>query len=162
MVTWGEFRDAEPAIADAGSALFYFLDEPEVGLGILGTTRLDGGPRVHPCCPMIMGGRLFAFLIPSPKRDDLHRDGRYALHCYPPKDNEDAFYITGKAVIVTDKAVVASAKAQYLAERRWETPPLDFDQQELFELLIERVLLTRTNGHGDFNPRHSIWKAPTR
>ena len=57
---------------------------------------------------------------------------------------------------------MASAKAQYLAERRWEASSFDFDEQELFELLIERVLLTRTDGHGDLNPRHSIWKAPTR
>ncbi len=26
--TWGEFEDAEPAMANAGRALLYFLDEP--------------------------------------------------------------------------------------------------------------------------------------
>ncbi len=77
---------------------------------------------------MIMGGHLFAFLIPSPKRDDLHRDGRYALHCYPPQDNENAFYVTGRAMLVTDAAVVTRAKTQYLAERGWEAPPSDFDE----------------------------------
>ena len=109
---------------------------------------------------MIMGGHLFAFLIPSPKRDDLHRDGRYALHCYPPQDNENAFYVTGRAMLVTDAAVVTRAKTQYLAERGWEAPPSDFDEQELFELLVERALLTETDGHGDPNPRHTVWKAP--
>jgi hypothetical protein len=29
----------------------------------------------------------------------------------------------------------------------------------LFELLIGRALLTRTDGHGDAHPRHQVWKA---
>ena len=158
MLTWGDFKEAQPAMADAGRAMFYFLEEP-VGLGILATTRVDGGPRVHPCCPMITRDHLYAWVIPSHKRHDLHRDGRYALHCYPPATNEDAFYVTGRAELVTDPEIVADAKAQYLAERGWEEAPFDFDEQEIFELLVDRVLLTWTNGHADPQPTHKIWRA---
>ncbi|MCH7607465.1 MAG: pyridoxamine 5'-phosphate oxidase [Chloroflexi bacterium] len=158
MLTWGEFREVQPELAEAGRKLFYFLPRP-VGLGILATTRKDGGPRVHPCCPMIFGGHLFAFVIPSPKRQDLHRDGRYALHCYPPAENEDAFSLAGRAELVADDVIVAAATAQYLAERQWERPIDGFDEQELFEFMIDRCLLTRTTGHGDPHPRHKVWRS---
>jgi hypothetical protein len=56
---------------------------------------------------------LYAFIEPGPKRVDLVRDGRYAMHGFPPVNNEDAI----------------------------------------------ECLLTRTTGHGDWNPQHTIWKA---
>ena len=158
MLTWGQFRKAQPELAEAGRKLFYFLPEP-VGLGILATTRKDGGPRVHPCCPLILDDHLLAFVVPSPKRWDLHRDGRYAFHCYPPADNEDAFYITGRAKLVTDRDDIAVARAHYFSERRWALAPDGFDEQELFEFLIDRCLLTRTVGHGDPHPRHLVWRS---
>ena len=158
MLTWGQFRTSQPELADAGEKLFYFLPVP-VGLGLLATTRADGGPRVHPCCPLITGNHLLAFVVPSPKRQDLHRDGRYALHCYPPAENEDAFYVTGRARIVSDQELLSLARAQYFSERAWSQPPDGFDRQELFEFWIERCLLTRTTGHGDAHPRHLIWSA---
>jgi len=34
------------------------------------------------------------------------------------------------------------------------------EDQDLFEFLIERCLLTRTTGHGDPSPRHVVWTAP--
>lgn len=40
---------------------------------------------------------IFAFIIPSPKQRDLHRDGRYAMHSYPREDDEDAFFVAGRA-----------------------------------------------------------------
>ena len=158
MLTWGEFRTSQPELARAGERLFYFLPVP-VGLGLLATTRADGGPRVHPCCPLIVGNHLLAFVVPSPKRRDLHRDGRYALHSYPQAENEDAFYITGWARTVSDQELLSAATTQYLSERAWSQPPDGFDAQELFELLIERCLLTRTTGHGDPRPRHFVWLA---
>src|SRR3989304_5573222 len=94
MMTWGECRAARPDLAEAGRALFYQFG---VGLAFLSTVRPDGGPRVHPMCPIVVDDHLYAFIVPSPKRADLSRDGRYAMHCFPPAQNEDAFYITGRA-----------------------------------------------------------------
>lgn len=88
-----------------------------VGLGFLGTVRRDGGPRVHPMCPMLTDDELYALLVPSPKRNDLVRDGRYALHSFPREDDEDAFYATGRAEEVHDPDVVAAVLAQFSAER---------------------------------------------
>ncbi len=67
------------------------------GIAYLATVRGDGGPRVHPVCPVIVDGGLYIGIIPtSPKRSDLDRDGRYVLHALPgPNDAE--FAVTGRA-----------------------------------------------------------------
>ncbi len=51
------------------------------------------------------------------------------------------------------------AAAQFLAERGIAEPPPEFDDGEFFEFRIGRCLLTRTDGHGDWHPRHSVWRA---
>ncbi len=94
MVTWGGFSLERPDLAEAGRGLLYQFG---VGLAFLATVRRDGGPRVHPMCPMLTDDGLFAFIVASPKRDDLVRDGRYAMHAFPADDNEDAFSLTGIA-----------------------------------------------------------------
>jgi hypothetical protein len=95
----------------------------------------------------------------SPKRGDLHRDGRYALHAFPPDDNEDAFYISGRALLVDDRTRRRAATTQFLAERKLKAAPQDFNAQDLFEFYLERCLWTQTSGHGDWNPRHTIWQS---
>jgi hypothetical protein len=131
-----------------------------VGLAFLATVRSDGGPRVHPMCPLIAESGLFAFLIPSPKREDLHRDGRYAMHSFPADENEDAFYLSGMAEVVDDHQQRPALEAQFLGERGLRDPPKGFAEQELFAFHIERCLYTETTGHGDPEPRHRIWRAP--
>jgi hypothetical protein len=156
MLTWSEFAAREPEMAASGRSLLYQFGG--VGLAFLGTVRPDGGPRVHPMCPVLHGDGLYGFLIPSPKRDDLYRDARYPRHCFPPEDNENAFYyMTGEARPVSDGSVRGAAASAFLAERPWPSPPPGFDEQELFEFLVERALLTTTTGHGDPNPRHRVW-----
>lgn len=131
-----------------------------VGLAFLATVRADGGPRVHPMCPLIAEAGLFAFLIPSPKREDLHRDARYAMHSFPADRNEDAFYLTGTAHPVADARVLRSLQEQFLRERELREPPAGFGDQELFVFGIDRCLYTVTTGHGDPDPRHTTWRAP--
>ena len=92
VLTWPEFARARPDLADAGRALLY---QYGVGLAFLATVDRHGGPRTHPVCPLVADDGLFLFVIPSPKRNDLHRDGRFALHAFPPEANEDAFSIYG-------------------------------------------------------------------
>jgi hypothetical protein len=159
MHTWGEFRDARPDLAEAGRALLYQFG---VGLGFLGTVRTDGGPRVHPMCPIILGRGLYALIVPSPKAWDLVRDGRYALHSFPPEDDEDAFYLSGRVLVrdgEADAARRAEIDALFLTERKLADAPPGFDQQTLVEFLIETCLLTRTTGHGDDDPQHTVWHA---
>lgn len=129
-----------------------------VGLAYLGTVRKDGGPRMHPMCPVIADGNLYALIEPGPKRFDLQRDGRYALYAFPSRnDNEDAFYITGVARDATDKRSAVSAV--FWKERGRDDEPAEAVHSTCFELLIGMAMLTRTNGYGDWNPQHTIWRS---
>src|SRR5438270_4258550 len=110
MVTWKEFATAESDLADVGRALLFQF---KVGLAFLGTVRRDGGPRLHPVCPILTDDGLYAFVIRSPKLRDLRRDGRFALHSYPRPQDEDAFYLAGRAIPRTDPVLRASLARAY-------------------------------------------------
>ncbi len=62
--------------------------------------------------------------------------------------------------MVDDADLRARLVAQFLAERS-QIPMREEDlaAQTLFELSVGRVLLTRTTGHGDPAPHHTIWHA---
>lgn len=107
------------------------------GFGYLATVRADGGPRVHPVSPVITDEGLFCFVIDSPKRRDLERDGRYALHSFPPEESDDEAYVAGQARPVTDPARVAR-----LADSVRAAPQVDW---RLFEFTVEVAMLA---GHG--------------
>jgi len=155
-LSWEQFASARPDLAEAGRELLYQFG---VGLAFLSTVRPDGGPRLHPICPLLAADRLMAHIIPSQKRNDLRRDPRYALHSFPAPVNEDAFYITGRAEPVNDADLAATAAAQFLAERGIETEPEGFADGEFFEFRLGRCLVTRTTGHGDWHPQHRTWAA---
>ena len=155
MASWAEFETGQPGLAAAGRTLFYQFG---VGLAFLATVRRDGGPRVHPMCPIIDGGGLFAFIVPGPKQADLRRDGRYALHSFPCPDNEDAFYCTGRASAQKDAGLRRVLAEIFVAERAGVPAPEP--AHHLFRFSLDRCLLTRTTGHGDFAPQHTTWKDP--
>ncbi len=158
MATWRELLEQRPDLAAAGRDLLYQVG---VGLAFLATVRADGGPRLNPVCPVIAEDRVFAFIVPGPKCRDLERDGRYAMHSFPCADNEDAFMLTGDASRVDDADLRARLVAQFLAERsQLPMTEADLAPQTLFELSVDRCLLTRTTGHGDPVPQHTVWHAP--
>ena len=72
MITWTEFERHQPALADAGRRQFYQFG---IGLAFLATIRPDGGPRVHPVCPVISPAGLHLLIKAGPKQQDLRRDG---------------------------------------------------------------------------------------
>src|SRR5215467_8832527 len=94
VATWADFERARPEMAVRGRQILYRFGVP---LGYLATVRADGGPRVHPFCPILCGERLYGLIGPSPKQRDLARDGRFALHSFPLPDRDDEFYLTGRA-----------------------------------------------------------------
>lgn len=153
-LSWSQFAATRPDLAEAGHGLLYQFG---VGLAFLSTVRADGGPRLHPMCPMVTDGHLVAHIIPSAKRDDLDRDGRYAMHSFPTDDNEDAFYLTGHAARVTEAGLASAAAAQFLSERDIAGEPPGFADGVFFEFTLRRCLLTRTDGQGDWHPRHIVW-----
>ena len=127
MATWAEFAEAAPEMAALGLKQ---LDK--FPIAYLATVRKDGAPRVHPVSPIIAQGRLFVATAPaSPKRLDLRRDGRYAMHLLPGKNDEE-FSITGRARLVTDDATRAAAVAAAGHTVR--------DIDWIFEYDIERAL----------------------
>jgi Pyridoxamine 5'-phosphate oxidase len=153
---WGSFAAARPDLASAGRELLY---QYGVGLAFLATVRMDGGPRLHPMCPLLTDDDLLAFIVPSPKRADLHRDPRFAMHSFPADENEDAFLVRGVAEPVNDARTIETLSLQFAAERRLEAPPREVAAWELFSFDIAGVLLTRTTGHGDPSPRHEVWRS---
>jgi len=154
-VIWKDFEIAAPALASAGRRLLYQFGPTGPGLGFLATTRADGGPRVHPVCPALHDGALYVFVVGnSPKRRDLLRDGRYALHAFPGRTDDESFYCTGPAMQVLDaalRAAIASSVAHNVQP-----------DEALFNLLIERVLHTTwiNPRQPDTHPVYERWRAP--
>jgi hypothetical protein len=153
MVIWKEFAAAEPGLAAAGRSLLFQF---KVGLAFLATVRRDGGPRLHPVCPVLSNDRLFVLITPaSPKRHDLLRDGRYALQSFPqPKAGSDEFFIAGKAMPVNDSAARADIfrDATHMADA----------SETAFELWIDRVMHTRWEHvlTPQMRSLHTKWRAP--
>lgn len=157
MVRWGELAAARPDIAGPGRDILYQFG---VGLAFLATVRPDGGPRLHPMCPVLMDDDLYALLIPSPKRRDLVADGRYALHSFPRPDDENALYLTGTARPVTDPDTGRAVADQFAAERsHLALDPGRLAHDQPFQFDVTTAMLTLTSGHGDVEPTHIIWHA---
>ncbi|MEE8369726.1 MAG: pyridoxamine 5'-phosphate oxidase family protein [Dehalococcoidia bacterium] len=127
MATWGEFAAARPEMAELLRNLLDWIP-----ITYLATVRRDGAPRVHPVCPIFADGRMYVATLPtSPKRHDLRRDGRYAMHALPDK-RDDEFYVTGRAAFVDDEAIhrlVAEAAKHEVRAEDW-----------VFELDIEQAM----------------------
>ena len=137
MATWADFEAGAPSMAARG-----LQQLQTIPIGYLATVRKDGAPRLHPVCPHLAGGRLYVIVTDqSPKRFDLARDGRYALHILPPPlPPEDPAFdefelnLTGRA-----RRVPNSEAATWAAVRAvcfYEFP----DHHWLFELDIENAL----------------------
>jgi hypothetical protein len=152
MVTWGAFAAAAPDLAEIGHGLLFQF---KVGLAFLATVRRDGGPRLHPVCPVLSNDRLSVLITAeSPKRQDLLRDGRYALQSFPqPKPGSDEFYVTGRAVLVED----AAARAVILRDAKHMADA----SETAFELLLDRVMHTRWDDvlTPQMRSSHRVWRA---
>src|SRR5918997_3659922 len=111
-VSFGDFAEEEPRLAASLRALLHQYGR---GMAYLATVRPDGGPRVHPVSPIVTDEGLYCFVIDSPKRRDLHRDGRYALHSFPAEESDDEAYVAGRARPVTDPARVARLARSFRA-----------------------------------------------
>jgi hypothetical protein len=154
MATWSEFEQADPTMAAAGRKLLYQFG---IGLGYLATVRKDGGPRVHPICPIQTGGSLYGLIATSPKQRDLRRDGRYALHTFPSPDIDDEFYVTGRAAHLDDASLAGRVRAAFLATGGTST-----NDELLFEFHIEHALLSAYKKRGEPNnwpPKYTKWHA---
>jgi len=159
MLTWTQFEGQEPALAAVGRAQFY---QHNIGLGSLATVRRDGGPRVHPVCPVISTAGLHVLILPGPKRGDLRRDGRYSLHTemFPPPREDDGFAVTGRAREETDRKTWTVVVRDQVLKDFGELWP-NYDDLTLFELNMASALLTLTSPDSPFPKGPTIWKSPS-
>ena len=151
MKRWTDFAIENPDMAEAGRVLIYQF---RVGLGYLATIRKDGGPRLHPVCPVIANGGLYVFVgNHSPKLHDLLRDTRFALHSFPSADVDDEFYVSGRAIRVEDPAVREVVYEAYTATGAFTT------DDTLFELWLERALHSKYEPRPSWPPVYTKWSA---
>jgi hypothetical protein len=152
MATWNEFETDAPDIAAAGRQMLYQFG---VGLAFLATIRRDGAPRLHPICPTVVDGHLYALIGPSPKRGDLKRDGRYALHTFPPVNVDDEFLVMGRATFIDDKSIEEKVRNDCVSRGMTST-----GDDLPFEFKIESAMHAKyPGGHGTWPPKYSIWKS---
>jgi hypothetical protein len=147
--SWSDFAGASPRLAADVRALMELYGQC---FGYLATIRRDGGPRLHPVSPVIAEGGLFCFVTLSPKRRDLERDGRYALHAYPADHSHDEAYLTGRARAVSD-----DLRRHRLARLYRAAPDVDW---KLFEFDIDVAMVTHREHVGE-PAEHHIWHAST-
>jgi hypothetical protein len=162
MHTWGEFKGAAPVLGAHGERL---LNQFGTGLGFLATVRKDGGPRVHPVCPVTTERGLYVFVgAHSPKYRDLRRDPRYALHAFPPEpppdgvtDGDEEFYVTGEATWMNDDPALRQRIVDASGGRLGT-----HDFEELFEFRISTALHTIWHNWAqpDTWPEHTTWRLP--
>jgi hypothetical protein len=150
VATWAQFEREAPEVAEVATrlwpgqlALHRHGPLPDgaswFALSYLGTVRRDGGPRVHPFCPILADGRLFA-AIPrsSPKGWDLRRDPRCVIHALPGV-NDDELYIhalarevsSDKSLRVSIGAFVARTGVGGMIESIAHDPLFEFDLRQV-------------------------------
>ncbi len=154
MHRWRQFEEAAPELASAGRAMIYQFGP---GLGYIATVRPDGGPRMHPFCPIQYGDGLYGLIADSPKQRDLLRDGRYAFHTFPQAEGDDEFYLTGRVRAVDDAAEVEAVRAKMREDGASST-----GDERCFELLIETAMFAKYTARGAWPPAYTIWHAEER
>jgi hypothetical protein len=146
MTTWAQFAASAPELADRGQRLLYRTGHGEA---LLATVRDDDPPRIHPISVGIVRDGLYAFILKSPKRTDLERDGRYALHSHHDPAAPNEFSVRGRARLVTAQGTRSVVAADWY-----------FDADEsyaLFEFDIESALLGRRDSPDEWPPRYTSW-----
>jgi hypothetical protein len=110
MITFADLRTVAPDIATPMAARL----ERSV-LGMLGTLRRDGSPRVSPIEVAFHDGRLFVGMMPgSTKSQDVERDPRVSM--VTALADKDDLAGEGKLFGVADRVTDAALAARVLGE----------------------------------------------
>lgn len=127
-MTWAELHDAAPDLAAAARQRF-----ETTRIGLLGTIRADGSPRISPVEPYFTpDALLFGAMSRSAKARDLARDPRCVLHSAigEPDGGETEFKLYGTAV----DAVEPDARA----DAWWQSQPPG--TARVFALTVEQAI----------------------
>jgi hypothetical protein len=150
VASWATFVGQAPELAEVAARLWpgiHALDggepvasgQPYFAISYLATVRPDGSPRLHPFCPVLASGRLFA-AIPhsSPKGEDLRRDGRCVIHALPGPD-DDELCLRATAVEVTADGVTRALLGRVVRTSAVGGMIETVSNDPLFEFDVEQV-----------------------
>jgi hypothetical protein len=153
VVSWRNFSDSCPDVAALGLKIF-----SNYGIAYLATIRPDGGPRITPVSPAVIGDGLYLGLMPAtPKRKDLDRDARCTLHGLPgPQDAEVSLYCAARKLEAAEVAELFKVAPDNVRLAR---------DTYLYELSINRADCTVFQGETAGlvkrpKPERSTWRAP--
>jgi hypothetical protein len=150
VAQWAQFEAEAPEMASVAQRLWpgiTALDRserppagrPAFSIAYLATVGADGAPRLHPFCPILAGGRLFA-AIPSssPKGWDLRRDPRCVSHALPGREDDElciraaALEVTrDHATVTLVREVVTRAGVGGMTESVSHDPLFEFDLEQV-------------------------------
>ena len=149
MITFAQLADRAPTIAAPITDRFV-----ATRLGLLGTVRADGSPRVSPIEVALYEGGLFVGMMPhSQKRRDVARDPRVCL-LTPVADHNDVGgegKLFGRLDHITD-----AARAEHILRHHaagGEFDPESIAGSPMFELFIDSAAWQRVEGE--------VWTATT-
>lgn len=126
MVTWKEFADEAPGIAD----IFVRRYSATGNLCMLGTLRADGYPRISPVEPRIFEDQLVVVGMPNTtKFNDLGRDPRLCLHTATVDTyvSEGDVKLWAEAHNIQDKALHGRFADDLFAESGFDLRGEEFD-----------------------------------
>jgi hypothetical protein len=151
VATWDELETAAPDLASAAASRWpgivalqrgETLPAPVFEVAYLATIRPDGRPRLHPFCPLLAGGRLFAAIPPqSPKGHDLRRDARCAIHALPGPDDDELMLLARAREV--DDAMTRSMVVSVVERSEVSGMIATVSDHPLFEFDIEQVDVAR-------------------
>lgn len=150
--SWAELEREAPDLGAAARRLFVGSDG--VAIGFLATAGADATPHLAPVCPIFCGEHLYvSAAAPSPNVADLRATGRYALHAFLGRDDEE-LQVSGEAREVADeeeRAAVHAAIAFGAFDRR----------DPVFRLHLERALWVHWERPGQPGTKavHRRWRS---
>src|SRR5437588_7678350 len=146
MSTWAEFANAAPDLAAFG------LERMNGRIVYQATLRLDGSPRVHPVSPWIAAGLLcVSFRATSPKRREVARDARYALHTAQPWEDHmgehGEFMARGWLEQISPSHPAVTARPGTTPRSEEHTSELQSHSDLVCRLLLEKKKTKQTTLH---------------
>jgi hypothetical protein len=149
-VSWRAFETGAPDLAAFAADRF-----SEAGVGVLGTIRRDGSPRISCILPLVMEDDLYlGMLWKSRKALDLLRDPRLTLRnaVCTNTGNEAEISLRGRAIDVRDAKVRARYVDALWARTEWREP------FHLFSVEIQSASLV---WYGGGQQTVKVWPAGT-
>ena len=141
-MTWAEFKQAAPGLAEKAESLF-----DASGIVMVGTIRKDGSPRISPVEVLITDGKLYLGMMwQSLKALDLLRDPRCTVHSTVRDRHatEGEFKLHGRAMDIQDAEERKRYGAALAAKIGWNPEGMNY---HLFAVDVQSAGLFANEGN---------------